>query len=235
MPALILPSKLIQERIEVVFDFKDVLEWQETIVGAQTTVTVSSGLDNSPQLLLYKSAVPLVTAAVQQFHEGVPGVIYKVECTVEGSTGQFYTKAGMLAVLPSQGIRPPIIASFLTSRPYPVDVIEGIEAAALPIFGQIYERTLESIDAHAEILGGTLVRILVIYEDWPPEGIDAAAVIVSGDLYANLVIYDDWPPEGIDAAALIITGDLFDGLITYTTGLPEGIDAAADIISGSLV
>jgi hypothetical protein len=232
---LILPSKLIQERIEVIFDFADVLEWQETISDAVTSVTVSSGEDNSPQLILYKTTVPLVTTAVQQFQEGVPGVIYKVQCTVRGSTGEIYTKTAVLAILPSEGIRPPIIATFLTSRPYPVDVIESFDTAAIPIFGQIYQRTLEGIDASAVIVSGELVRVLVQYTDWPFEGIDAAAVIISGDLYSNLVVYNKGLPEGIDCAALIATGDLFNSLITYTTGLPEGIDTSAEIVSGSLV
>lgn len=232
MPDLILPSKLVPERIEVVFDFKDVLEWQETIAETLVTVTVHSGLDNSPQLVLYKQAIPLVTEVKQQLQEGLPGVIYKIECAATGTTGQIYVKYAYLAVLPNVSQRPPIIATFLTSQIYPIQDIESLGSAGAILSGTLWTRPVDGIESVGAIVTGTLEQILLTYSG-PPEGINSVGGVVAGDLFSQLKSYTI-RPEGIDSTALVVTGALELGLIIYDNYKPEGINSSATVISGTL-
>lgn len=232
MPDLVLPSKLTRERYTVVFDFKDELDWQETIQEATVTITVASGVDNSPQLLLYKQAIPLVTEVSQQLHEGVPGVIYKVECVALGSTGQIYTRVTGLAILPSDAIRPPIVATFLTSEPYPIQTIEGLASTGIMQFGTMLTRPVDGISSLGFIVAGSLEQILRTYT-MQPEGIESVGSIISGDLFSSLKTYT-MKPEGINSTAFVVTGSLELGLIIYSNYKPEGIESTGSIISGTL-
>lgn len=123
---------------------------------------------------------------------------------------------------------------FLTSIPYPIEVIEELNAFGFIVREFPMPVVIEAIDSSAGILSGDLRAILQTYTNWPVEGIDASASILSGDIQTVLQMYTNWPAEGIDASSAILSGSIAVALQTYTNWPAEGIDSSASILSGSL-
>ena len=161
MARKVLSSKLVSERILVEFDFLDQLDWGETIESATVVIVPEIGEDALPQEMLYK--VPVVVAGRfvrQQFFRGTPGVIYQLKCSAFSSRLSYYEAFARLAILPDSAQIPLFNATYLTSRPYPVEDTEGISVARELIFGSLSNQLisdLEAISASLDILQGTLV------------------------------------------------------------------------------
>ena len=121
----------------------------------------------------------------------------------------------------------------LTSRIYPIDVIEHMES----IGGIIYAPGFTDYDhmvGSGAILAGDLFSSLISYTNGIPENIQGAGAIVAGDFYLGLVNYADGIPENIQGAGTIVAGDLTLGLVTYTHWPAENITGAGAIIGGTL-
>lgn len=231
----ILPSKLVTERIAVTFSFIDELAWGETIVSAYTDIEALVGYDTEPWLLLFRASSILGTDVTQKLQLGVPGVIYQLKCSATGSTGNVYEKLAKVAILPTQGIAPPPVGSLLTSRPYPVDVIDGLLSTSPPFSGRLSESITESLTPSLIAIGGTLVVLMRSYVDWPPEGLIPGLSVISGTLAAPIRSYVDWPPEGLNVSLGVQGGSVVVILIQYANWPPEGLLPTLDVLSGSLI
>lgn len=227
----VLPSKLVDERITVRFNFTDELEWGETIMDADFSIQVLSGVDTTPQLMLTGGVTILGTYVSHKIWRGLPGVIYQVVVTAVGSTGNLYQKVAKLAILPSDAITPPLAATFYTSRIYPIDVVDNITSAAFIDEGFEGGLISDGVRSSVVIVSGSLLVILVSYVS-PPEGIASAVDIVTGNLYTGLKTYTI-PPEGINSSVTILSGELLI-ILVQTTMVPEGINSSASILSGTL-
>lgn len=233
MSDIILPSKLVSERITVSFDFRDELGWGETITGHNFSVEVVSGIDTTPQELLYKTSVAVNTVVSQQIYQGLPGVLYRIACTVAGSSGKFYIKTTQLAILPDIARIPPIDARWFTSRVYPIESIDSIGDSGSLQDSLFLTISIDSFHDVGEILAGEMFEILETYTI-PPEYISDAGAIILADLYEGLVTYTI-PPESLSDAGLLVSATLETVLITYSNYAPESISDAGAIISGELL
>ena len=125
---------------------------------------------------------------------------------------------------------------FWSSRPYPLDVVDEIEAGMALVGGDlrngIYVIPDESTDAALTLDSGSLRAVLQAY-NWPAESIDAAMALESGELRVLLQAYN-WPVESIDAAMAIGSGTLVNALVSYVNWPVESIDANMAITSGTL-
>jgi hypothetical protein len=194
MPDFILPSKLVPERITVRFSLASELLPRETIVAAEVTVAVATGLDPYPENMLVGDAAISGTDVRQQVQCGLPGVIYRLTCTVTGSTGNTYQNFAVLAVLTDRGRTPPLNTYPLTSRPYPIEIIEG--------FGSIPAYRSEQILT------------------WGVEGFNSLPAYISAIVHTILITYVGLP-EGFNSTPAYVSADVRTILITYS-GLPEG-------------
>jgi hypothetical protein len=126
----------------------------------------------------------------------------------------------------------------LTSRPYAVDYMEGMDAYPATARAAPSASYLESLDAGgASIVAGELRSVVQPYTLWPVESLDATgASIISGSLASIVKSYTLWPAESLDATgATIIAGELKTVVITYSNWPVESLDATgATIIGGSL-
>lgn len=134
MNSLIFPSKLVGERITLTFPFQDELGWGEVVTSAVVFVEVYSGFDDDPELLpyLFPTFVDGINVK-QRVRLGVPGVIYRITCRIEGSLGTEAEKAGYLAILPGEGRTPPLAATYFTSFIYPAVGHEAVRYTPLPV------------------------------------------------------------------------------------------------------
>lgn len=228
----VLPSKLVDERITVRFNFTDELEWGEAITDANFSIQVLSGVDTTPQLMLTGGVTILGTYVSHKIWRGLPGVIYQVVATVEGSTGNSYQKVAKLAILPSDAITPPLDATFYTSRIYPIEVIEAVASGADNLFAQLITQPIDGLRSNAVILNGVLSQILVTYTS-PPEGINSSADLLGGTMFSAIKSYT-MRPEGINSTAAVLSGQIEVLLITYSNAKAEGINSTATVLSGTL-
>ena len=147
-----LPPKLLGETITVEFNFTDVMLWGETLDSSTVSVSVVSGLDPSPQLLLSGSSEIAGNTVSQTITEGRPGVVYALVATANCSGGTSYQKVRRLAVLSDEGSFQPsslvrligTLPNAVVGQPYsePLDIIggyapyryDGIESGAAPFW-----------------------------------------------------------------------------------------------------
>lgn len=233
--ALSTPSKLVSERISLTFNFSDEMEWGEAILSAVVTVKVLSGTDPAPERLFYNIKDITEQTVIIQIQNGVAGTLYTVTVTAVAALHS-YDKYVHVAALPDQAELPQVFATFLTSRPYPVYLEDGMSSEALISDGNLtrlivlYTAPPEGINNTAQITAGQFRDSLVTYSF--AEGFDSTSIISAGDIRQILRTYTA-PPEGIDSFASISTGTIKVVLITYTSP-PEGIDSTATITAGSL-
>lgn len=132
-----LPAKLLGETITVEFDFTDVMLWGETLDSGAITVSVVSGLDPSPQVLLNGSAELAGRTISQSITQGRPGVVYALTATADCSGGTSYQKVRKLAVLSDEG-------SF-----QPSSLVRLVGTLPNAIVGQAYSEPLTIVGGYA--------------------------------------------------------------------------------------
>lgn len=134
-----------------------------------------------------------------------------------------------------------LLAQHLTSQPYPVEVIEGVESPqASMVDGLIYVSSYtaepEAFDSpQATLVDGELRTILKQYL-MLPEALDTPqALLVDGELRTILQQYSMLPEAFDTPQAALIAGELDAVLIQYTNWPAEAFDTPqAALVSGSL-
>lgn len=127
---------------------------------------------------------------------------------------------------------------YLTSQPYPLQVIEQIAARAAIVGGLFYNALYsysESIASTVGITGGALTTNLITYSNWPAESIASSSAVTGGTLQLALIVYSNWPAESIAASAAIVGGTLPLSLIVYSNWPAESIASTAGVTGGTLI
>lgn len=125
------------------------------------------------------------------------------------------------------------LSIFYTSRIYPIQVIESIRPAMVPLHVSSYMET-ESISTALSFLSGTLSSGLRSYTNGLPESIKTAMTIQSGTLVNGLDTYSNWPAESFKTSLQVLSGTLVKGLDTYSNWPPEAIKTSLAFLSGTL-
>jgi hypothetical protein len=86
------------ETIALTFDFVNVLGSTETISSATWSVEVVEGVDASPSNMIQGSETVIATKVSQLITGGIDGVVYRMVCQADTSTGQEIQGTALLAV-----------------------------------------------------------------------------------------------------------------------------------------
>jgi hypothetical protein len=231
---MILPSKLVSERITVTFWMADEMEPLETIASHEVIINVFSGEDPHPEEMLWQNGEhedgQFVT---QQIQAGLPGVIYTLECSAVTDTGKTIQKQCRLAILPDSGLIPALFGDYFTTHIYPIEAGEVYQNALADISGIIREMPfpLDKYQNALVSIEGTIRALLISYVG-PPEFYQNAFDDLSGTLRTLLISYT-CPPEFYQNAFNISSGTLEVKLISYVTP-PDNYENAFVQISGTL-
>lgn len=125
------------------------------------------------------------------------------------------------------------LAQFLTSRIYPIEIIEGLESGGDTHEVEQYAYR-EAMEGGGDVVDGEMRVGLLIYEDAAPEALETSSDFLSGAIDTVLVTYEDAAPEALSTSSDFLSGELRPGLQTYEM-LPEALDISSDLLSGSLV
>lgn len=131
----------------------------------------------------------------------------------------------------------PPLDCYLTSRPYPVDLIDAISSEIVVTEGRFTDppKIVEAIDAGIAIPGGTLKMVLKTYNE-DAEAIEPDISIIGGTLVTFVgptQVEYAVEPEAIESGVNITVGTLKAVLLTYAIE-PEAIEPDINIISGTL-
>ena len=129
---------------------------------------------------------------------------------------------------------------FVTSQPYPVEVIDALGVVARLASGALWGIPEDNLSVSAAITGGTLQAVVgYLRNDFWTEGMDVSAAITGGTLQAILgyVRNDYWPAEALDASAAITGGSILTvlGYLRNDYWPAEALDVSAAITGGTLV
>ena len=199
---MILPAKLVNERLMFVIDYGDKLPWGSVITLAKITVDVSSGTDPSPQRVFSQTWDIDGTKVTYQVRQGLPGVIYNLNTAVHVA-GEWLHMTMKLAVMPDSGdvgaLYP--LTRIFTSLPY-------------------YQYIQDGLDFDVAFVDAFTQGIFVAYTV-PAESLDIDLAFVSGETRPIYWTYalDDGVDLGL-AFESALTSTIFR---TYTP-LPEGVD-----------
>lgn len=230
------PSKLVNERITLLFDFLDELEWGEQLTAAEAGISVLTGNDLNAFVVLRLQPVISVdgTQVSQQVRLGVPGVIYEVAMKATGNLGNIYKKTGRLAILPTEGISPLPFGVNLTSTLYPIEVLEGFDATDPSASGGfLFASVVDAFNSNIQILGGVISNGFTGFSTL--EGINAVGFIPLNGSISNGFVNFTAPIEGINSSMAPLSGTITVSLIQYQNYIPEGINSTLTPLSGTIV
>lgn len=133
----------------------------------------------------------------------------------------------------------PPIPFYLTSKPYPMEVVETLKSdASIRQRNRLVTRPLDLIQSTAEVLSGTIRTILKSYAYWLPDEIKNTASVLSGTIHQVLKNYGNWPlgasDESLKNDGSVLGGTIKVVLLTYTNWPHEDLKNDASILSGTL-
>ena len=179
-------EKYRTECISIFFNFTDVLAG-DTISGVGTiTVTVFTGIDASPSLILYKLPLTsLGTLIEQKVYLGIPGTIYDITCSVTTVGGKVWEKHCNLAILPNDGNAVPSYQEIWeTSNLYPYELWESLKGFTQLMGGTLRTTVFsytDSLKGFTTFLGGTLLTPPTQQYTWN-ENLKGNTQIIGGTL-----------------------------------------------------
>jgi len=236
MPALsIHDPKMVVDVVPIFFDFTADLFSGETISSAVATISVHTGIDPSPSLLLYQVVTITGNICEQKVQKGLPGVVYDILMTIVTSTARIVEQITRIAILPDANPAVPVyIPLYFTSQPYPVDITDTNLTASIQMLNGhslLNPYITEFISGSIQMLDGSLYSGLVSYIN-PHEDMQAYATILDGSLYSGLVSYDN-PAESLLGVISMLDGSLYNSLVSYTNP-HEDMQATISMLSGTL-
>lgn len=231
MPLPVMRTKLTSERIRVEFNFASELLLGETISDPVVEVQVATGLDPAPEDMVASRKFLDSPVLFQWIIGGVPGVIYNLICTVQGSSGKQYKLERKLAVLPVVSLRPPLFGVSYSTTPYAVEFEDSMRQSGEARSGYTFGIILEQMLNTGSILSGQLRTPLQTYAS-PPELMSNLGAIISGEIRTPLKTYAS-PPENMSNLGVPISGTIKIVLITYSNWPAENISNNGSILSGT--
>jgi hypothetical protein len=238
MPDLVLPSKLVSEKIEVTFEFCDELEWGETILNWEAEVFVYTGDDPTPELVVFgKGELAVTETAVQhKFYRGLPGCIYTLICNVTGSEGGRYKKTCRLAVLPDEALNPPIYAEFYSSTLYPLEATESYQPGGITVLrGTLLWNQYEYYrSVGVQVLAGEMYGALDEHVQPPEDFYTGAVTILVGNIWGTYGEIEADPESYAPVRLYVTEGILWGAYIAYTHPPEDYYSTGLTVHSGTL-
>jgi hypothetical protein len=125
---------------------------------------------------------------------------------------------------------------YLTTQPYPVEVLETMKSVHVSIGGYKTFKAADTYDSGASVLSGTLVVRLKSHTQ-PFEEYESEATVLSGTLVTRLKSHTQ-PPEEYESEAVILSGTLLRIRVDYPHWplqvADESHESTAAILSGTL-
>lgn len=120
---------------------------------------------------------------------------------------------------------------YLTSLPYPIEVIESMAAVAEMVNGWSSFLSTDAMVTNASFVEATR-RELLIQTEAPPEAMASTALFVTGT-WRELLIQTEAPPEAMASTSLFVSGTLDTVLIQYSNWPPEAMISRASFVGGT--
>ena len=240
--------KSVLEVLPYVFNFRDLLLPGDSILGTEivVTVTVLSGIDNSPSLMLF--GLPNVSGnkITQNIQAGVPGVIYELTLSSNTVNGYIVEKTTRISVYPlPDNVTPTFTPTFLTSHHYPYWYEEAYKAGIPTFLGGvlvpanfIYTCPPEQYRSGIPLLtGGTFILGLVTYGNYIPEQYQSLVpTFIGGTLTIGNFVYSNYIPEQYRTSIAWTGGTLTIGNVVYGDYVPEQYQSLIPtFVGGTLV
>lgn len=122
----------------------------------------------------------------------------------------------------------------LTSHPYPIEVIETLNAGGSALGGWLLPNPVVPINMAATLVSGELT-VVIAFQTYtaPTERLDTGATLVSGELTVVIAFQTyNAPDERLDVGATLQSGYL-DITVSHSNP-PENLDVGATLTGGTL-
>lgn len=229
-------SKFVSETISIVQDFSDMFVGVEVIVGTPTiTITLLTGIDLTPNNLLYGGISTTNSTVEQRFRLGVPGCIYSIVYTVVTSFPHTYEKETFLAVLPMAGNATPQFTAILeTSCFYPYEMVESLKGTQLLLGGRlalVVYNYYDQLKGTQLLLSGVLVLVITIYNILP-DYLQGKQILLGGFLTTIGITYS-YDYDSLKGQQILINGSLVPATVITYSNEYDSLKGYQLLISGS--
>ena len=107
MKKQVLQQKAAPEVLDVTFDFMHTMMFGDTITSATAVITLESGTDANPSLMLDGAATHTARTVTQTIKGGIVGNIYRIAMSASTTNSCVYVVEGLLAINNSPAVAPP--------------------------------------------------------------------------------------------------------------------------------
>ena len=107
MKQQVLQQKASAEVLDVTFDFMHTMMFGDTITSATAVITLESGTDANPSLMLDGAATHTARTVTQTIKGGIVGNIYRIAMSASTTNSCVYVVEGLLAINNSPAVAPP--------------------------------------------------------------------------------------------------------------------------------
>lgn len=149
-----------------------------------------------------------------------------------GIDGQGYWRVSGSLEIRGRGMLPTVEVLYLTSTPYPIAALDGIQVNAGNIKEMpIIQGYLESLGIGLDIESMDARDIYQIYPYYEPEGLSVSASIIEISSITTVYRTITTPPEAIGVSAAINSIDARYALLVYSNYPPEALGVTNSIVS----
>jgi hypothetical protein len=212
-----LASKLIGETITLEYDFQSEMRFGETLdppYVASVTVTVFSGVDPDPSMILTGPVTVVGTSVFTDVTAGLGGVIYTIAFHAAGSSGAVYRAVRRMAVLTDAGSYVTSSVPTLTGT-LPDGIVGAPYSAALQISGGYAPYTPVGLIVGAPAwMGFTVVGDELICAGTPDE--PAGTSYSFSPQILDSALTPATSPQDINITRIVTSGDLLGGVVGDT-------------------
>lgn len=207
---------------------------RHTFTYAEAVDRVSSALAEIGLVITGDAAVT-VDQTGQTFHVSAPTIAISPDCTAQIlGTGDKLQVAKIVEAYGCCDVKLPQLPPFvyLTSRPYPVDVVEALSSTGKVLSSLVMFVPRDALSSEGAIVEASLRNVLHVYI-MVDEALDSIGAIVEANL-RNVLHQYTMIDEALDSVGMLIDGELRRVLIAYVMQ-DEALDSSAALLSGSLV
>lgn len=204
-------SKLVGEVVTLSFNFLSQMGSGETLTSPVVTVSLFSGIDSTPAVILSGSPTISGSIVTQKIQEGMAGVTYVLTCAVHGSTGVDYIGTQLVSVLSDLGSFGSTSLPGLTGT-LPDGIVGAAYSSNLAIAdGYLPYEPVGIISGAPPWMGFSVVDSTLVCAGTPDEAAPASYTFSPAILDAALNQASS--PQTIDITRTTTVGDLTDLII----------------------
>lgn len=129
----------------------------------------------------------------------------------------------------------PPIECWVTSKPYPLQVIESMASSIDFPDARFQPSLIEEMASHVDDFTAILKDVILGYDNYIPESMESEIEFVDGEMITVAFLsYDNYPPESMESDIEFVDGSMEISVVFYDRYVPESVSSSVEFIEGTM-